>query len=138
MKIVLVSSCILFKTNKILISKRPADKPFSNYWEFPGGKLERGENFYDAIIRELQEELGIKVKSKDLSIVDNVSHSYELNNIVIMAVFCLRNWTGIAKAKEGQQIQWLTETDLCKVRFLEGSKTILEKINSNLYGFNHE
>ena len=81
--------------------------------------------------------MGIKVKSKDLAIVDNVSHSYKLNSIVIMAVFYIRNWTGIVKAKEGQQIQWLTESDLYKVKFLEGSKTILDKINSNLYGFNH-
>ena len=54
-----------------------------------------------------------------------------------MAVFCIRKWTGIVKAKEGQQIQWLTAADLCKVKFLEGSKTILDKINANLYGFNH-
>ncbi|MDB4023313.1 (deoxy)nucleoside triphosphate pyrophosphohydrolase [Pelagibacteraceae bacterium] len=137
MKIVFVSSCILLKKKKILITKRPAGKPFSNYWEFPGGKLEKGESFYDAIIRELEEELGIKVKSEDLSIIDNVSYSYELNSIVVMAVFYIRNWTGIVKAKEGQQIQWLTATDLHKVKFLEGSKTILDKINSNLYGFNH-
>ena len=137
MKIVLVSSCILLKKNKILTTKRPAGKPFSNYWEFPGGKLEKGESFYDAIIRELEEELGIKVKSKDLSIIDNVSHSYELNSVVIMAVFYIRKWTGIVKAKEGQQIQWLTAADLSKVKFLEGSKTILDKINTNLYGFNH-
>ncbi|MEJ6771750.1 MAG: (deoxy)nucleoside triphosphate pyrophosphohydrolase [Pelagibacteraceae bacterium] len=137
MKIVLASCCILLKKNKILTTKRPAGKPFSNYWEFPGGKLEKGESFYDAIIRELEEELGIKVKSEDLSIIDNVSHSYELNSIVVMAVFYIRNWTGIVKAKEGQQIQWLTATDLHKVKFLEGSKTILDKINSNLYGFNH-
>ena len=54
-----------------------------------------------------------------------------------MAVFCIRKWTGIVKAKEGQQIQWLTAADLCMVKFLEGSKTILDKINANLYGFNH-
>ena len=138
MKIVFVSSCILLKKNKILITKRPTGKPFPHYWEFPGGKLERGESFYDAIIRELEEELGIKVKSKDLSIIDNVSHSYELNSIVIMAVFYMRKWTGIVKAKENQQIQWLAAADLCKVKFLEGSKTILDKINANLYGLNHE
>ena len=137
MKIVLASCCILLKKNKILTTKRPAGKPFPNYWEFPGGKLERGESFYDAIIRELEEELGIKVKSKDLSIIDNVSHSYELNSVVVMAVFYIRKWTGIVKAKEGQQIQWLTAADLSKVKFLEGSKTILDKINTNLYGFNH-
>jgi len=136
-KIVLASCCILIKKNKILTTKRPAGKPFSNYWEFPGGKLEKEESFYDAIIRELEEELGIKVKSEDLSIIDNVSHSYELNSVVVMAVFYIRKWTGIVKAKEGQQIQWLTAADLSKVKFLEGSKTILDKINTNLYGFNH-
>ena len=87
MNITLVSCCILQKRNKILVTSRPPSKPFSGFYEFPGGKLEKKESFYDAVIRELNEELGIKAKAQDLAIIDNITHSYKNNHIVIMAVF---------------------------------------------------
>ena len=104
MKTRLVSCSILQKKNKYLVSKRPSHKTFAEYWEFPGGKLERNENFYDAIIRELYEELGIVVQIKDLNIIDNVTHSYKKNEVIIMAVFLLKKWTGAIKARESQTI----------------------------------
>ena len=135
MNITLVSSCILIKKNKFLTTERPGAKPFAHYWEFPGGKLEGTESFYDAIIRELYEELDIRVKKENLNIIDNISHSYKRNHIIVMAVFMLKKWSGAIRSKESQQVKWLTGSELNKLRFLEGSKIILEKINLNLYNF---
>ena len=133
MKIRLVSCSILQKKNKYLVSKRPSHKTFAEYWEFPGGKLERNENFYDAIIRELYEELGIVVQIKDLNIIDNVTHSYKKNEVIIMAVFLLKKWTGAIKARESQTIKWVSKSEINKLNFLEGSKIILERVKSNFY-----
>lgn len=135
MNITLVSSCILIKKKKFLTTERPSGKSFANYWEFPGGKLEGTESFYDAIIRELYEELDIRVKKENLNIIDNISHSYQRNHIVVMAVFVLKKWIGAIGPKESQQLKWLAGSELNKLRFLEGSKIILDKINSNLYNF---
>ncbi len=133
MKTRLVSCSILQKKNKYLVSKRPSHKTFAEYWEFPGGKLERNENFYDAIIRELYEELGIVVQIKDLNIIDNVTHSYKKNEVIIMAVFLLKKWKGKIKARESQTIKWVSKSEINKLNFLEGSKIILERVQSNFY-----
>lgn len=135
MNITLVSSCVIMKRNKILSTERSRKKPFPHYWEFPGGKLEKNENFYDAITRELYEELGIEVKKTNLYAIDNISHSYERNHMIVMAVFALKKWSGMINCKEGQQMKWVTKLELNKLRFLEGSKIIREKINLNLYKF---
>ena len=135
MNITLVSCCILQKRNKILVTSRPPSKPFSGFYEFPGGKLEKKESFYDAVIRELNEELGIKAKAQDLAIIDNITHSYKNNHIVIMAVFLLKKWYGLLKPRESQEIQWLLRSDTRKLNFLDGSKIILERLNSNFYNF---
>ena len=135
MNITLVSCCILQKRNKILVTSRPPSKPFSGFYEFPGGKLEKKESFYDAVIRELNEELGIKAKAQDLAIIDNITHSYKNNHIVIMAVFLLKKWYGLLKPRESQEIQWLLRSNTRKLNFLDGSKIILERLNSNFYNF---
>jgi len=137
-KICLVSCCILQKKNKILASKRKPQKIYSDCWEFPGGKLEKNESFQQAIIRELQEELGIRVEIKDLkdlTVIDNISHSYHRNQIIILAVFFLKKWKGFITAKESQEIQWVSKSDLKKLNFLEGSKIIIERLNSDYYNF---
>ncbi len=133
MNITLVSCCILQKRNKILVTSRPPSKPFSGFYEFPGGKLEKKESFYDAVIRELNEELGIKARAQDLAIIDNITHSYKNNHIVIMAVFLLKKWSGLLKPRESQEIQWLLKSNIRKLNFLDGSKIILERLNSNFY-----
>ena len=123
------------KKNKILVSKRKPQKIYSDCWEFPGGKLEKNESFQQAIVRELQEELGIRVEIKDLTVIDNISHSYHRNQIIILAVFFLKKWKGFITAKESQEIQWVSKSDLKKLNFLEGSKIIIERLNSDYYNF---
>ena len=97
--------------------------------------MEKKESFYDAVIRELNEELGIKAKAQDLAIIDNITHSYKNNHIVIMAVFLLKKWSGLLKPRESQEIQWLLRSNTRKLNFLDGSKIILERLNSNFYNF---
>ena len=63
MKMVLVSAVALIdKDNRVLLAKRPEGKAMAGLWEFPGGKVEAGETPEAALVRELQEELGIEVR----------------------------------------------------------------------------
>lgn len=135
MKINLVSCCILQKQNKFLVSKRLSSKIFANFWEFPGGKLEKNESFHNAIIRELHEELGIRVKKKSLTNLDIITHKYKKNEITVLGIFFLNKWSGIVKSREGQEIKWLHISEIQELNFLEGSKVILNKLSSGFYNF---
>ena len=90
MRLSFVSVCILAKKNKFLITQRPPNKSYPLFWEFPGGKVEKNENFYDAAIRELKEELNISINQSNLILIDTVSHSYVKNHIIMMHVFLVK------------------------------------------------
>lgn len=135
MKTNLVSCCILKNKNKFLVSQRTLSKIFANFWEFPGGKLENNESFQNAIIRELKEELGIRVNKKNLINLDVITHAYKKNEITILSIFFLKKWSGTVKAREGQKIEWLNIAQIKKLNFLEGSKVILSKLSSGFYNF---
>ena len=78
MKTVLVSAVALIdRDGRVLIAQRPEGKPMAGLWEFPGGKVEIGETPEVALIRELQEELGIDTWATCLAPLTFASHSYE-------------------------------------------------------------
>ena len=130
-----VSICLLLKNKKFLVTQRPKEKSYSFFWEFPGGKVENNENFYDAAIRELKEELNIEVSKEKLILIDNVNYSYKKNRIIIMSVFLLRNWQNELAPNEKQKMIWVKENKIEKMNFLKGGKVILNRIRKNLYNF---
>lgn len=112
MKIVLVSAVALIdRDGRILLTQRPEGKSMAGLWEFPGGKIEPGETPEMALIRELQEELGIDTWSSCLAPLTFASHSYADFHL-LMPVFACRKWQGQASGKEGQRLKWVNASDL--------------------------
>ncbi|HXG79835.1 MAG TPA: 8-oxo-dGTP diphosphatase MutT [Methyloceanibacter sp.] len=104
---VIVAACVLVdESGAILIAKRPRGRPLAGLWEFPGGKIEPGEVPEDALIRELNEELGIDVAREDLAPLTFVSHAYS-NFHLLMPVYLCRRWRGTIVAHEGQEVRWV-------------------------------
>jgi 8-oxo-dGTP diphosphatase len=75
-------------------------------WEFPGGKIEPNETPETALVRELNEELGIETWDSCLAPLTFASHSYDDFHLV-MPLFVCRKWTGIVQPKEGQTLKWV-------------------------------
>jgi 8-oxo-dGTP diphosphatase len=75
-------------------------------WEFPGGKLERGETPEACLIRELDEELGIKVNEACLAPFVFASHAYDSFHM-IMPLYLCRRWEGSVEAREHEAIAWV-------------------------------
>ena len=106
-RLVLVAACALVDPDgRVLISKRPQGKSMAGLWEFPGGKVETGENPEQALIRELAEELGIAVTSPCLAPLTLASHPYETFHLLKPLYEC-RRWEGVARPLEGQELAWV-------------------------------
>ncbi|MEX3011388.1 8-oxo-dGTP diphosphatase MutT [Hoeflea sp. TYP-13] len=109
---VLVAACALVDTDgRVLIAQRPAGKSMAGLWEFPGGKVEAGETPEEAVIRELQEELGITTRIACLAPLTFASHAYDDFHLLMPLFICRRYW-GIPQAKEGQALKWVRPRDL--------------------------
>jgi 8-oxo-dGTP diphosphatase len=107
MSILLVVACALVDMDgRVLIAQRPEGKEMAGLWEFPGGKLEAGETPEDAIIRELNEELGIIVNPACLAPLSFASHSYEKFHL-LMPLFVCRKWQGMPEAREHATLKWV-------------------------------
>ena len=107
MKMVLVSAVALIDVDgRVLLAQRPCGKSMAGLWEFPGGKVEHGETPEAALIRELQEELGIDTWASCLAPLTFASHAYDDFHL-LMPLFACRKWGGTPQAKEGQTLKWV-------------------------------
>ena len=98
-----VAAVIYNPVGEILIARRPEKAHQGGLWEFPGGKLEVGENYAVALKRELIEELGITIHTYEPWM--KVSHDYS-DKKVLLDVWKVTGFRGMATGKEGQQIRW--------------------------------
>lgn len=107
MKTVLVSAVVLVDPDgRVLLAQRPIGKPMEGLWEFPGGKIEKGETPEAALIRELKEELDIDTWESCLAPLTFASHSYADFHL-LMPVFICRKWQGVVMPKEKQNLAWV-------------------------------
>ncbi len=112
MKTILVSAVALIDIDgRVLLGQRPEGKPMSGMWEFPGGKVESSETPEQALIRELEEELGINTWASCLAPLTFASHRYEDFHL-LMPLFACRKWEGVPHPREGQNLKWVRPTEM--------------------------
>lgn len=110
--ILLVVACALVdRDGRILLAQRPKGKSLEGLWEFPGGKVDAGERPEQALVRELDEELGIDTHASCLSPLTFASHAYDDFHL-LMPLYICRKWEGFAISKEGQALKWVRARDL--------------------------
>lgn len=114
MKTLLVSAVALIdKDGRVLLAQRPEGKSLAGLWEFPGGKVEAGETPEHALIRELEEELGINTWASCLAPLTFASHSYDDFHL-LMPLYACRKWDGIPTPRENQVLKWVRPNEMSK------------------------
>jgi 8-oxo-dGTP diphosphatase len=109
--ILVVAVALVDVDGRVLIAQRPEGKSMAGLWEFPGGKVEPGETPEHALIRELQEEIGIDVTENCLAPFTFASHRYDDLHL-LMPLYVCRVWDGAVVAREGQTLKWVRALDL--------------------------
>lgn len=96
------------RDGRVLLGQRPEGKPWSGWWELPGGKLEPGETVLEALARELHEELGINVTAA----TPWVTYVHTYPTTTVRLAFCrVTGWTGEPRGLENQDLQWVHAAD---------------------------
>jgi 8-oxo-dGTP diphosphatase len=103
-RVIPVAAAVISRADgRVLLAQRPPGKPFAGYWEFPGGKLEPGENPRDALTRELAEELGLKVRRAAPWLVQRFVYPHAHVELHFFRVY---EWDGEPVGHDGQAFAW--------------------------------
>ncbi len=132
-KTVLVSAGIVIEDGRVLLSRRKAGGHLAGAWEFPGGKVEAGEDPRDALVRELREELGIDVTVGD--IVECTFHHYaDAQKSVLLLFFTATRRAGspAPSALDVAEIRWAAPADLRDEEFPPADVAVLAKVRAGL------
>lgn len=126
MKILQISVGIIRNAaGEIYITQRAADAHMAHKWEFPGGKIEAGETPQDAVIRELQEEVGITATS--LHQFDKLEYQFPDRHITLW-FWLVDGWEGEPWGKEGQPGHWVAQQELVAEEFPPANAPVIEKL----------
>ncbi len=111
----------------MLIAERNETGPFSNLWEFPGGKIRAGETALVALKRELLEEIGIEATAIEPFM--NLTHEYP-DRTVDLEFFSVTQWRGEPAGVEGQSLRWIDIADLRADELLPADAPIVELLQA--------
>ena len=106
-----VAAALIDRHGQVLVQRRPAGKMMAGLWEFPGGKIERGETPEEALVRELREELGIHVALADLAPAAFASEALGERHLLLLLYIC-RAWNGLPRALDADALLWCLPADL--------------------------
>ena len=112
---------------RVLIAERPAGSHQAGWWEFPGGKIQSSETAYEAIVRELDEEIGITVQAARELLT--YPHEYP-ERIVTLHVFVVEQYSGQPRGVEGQTLRWESLAALMDIGLLPADLPIVDALES--------
>jgi len=121
-----VVAALIVQDGKLLVCQRTRHQTMPLKWEFPGGKIEEGEQPRDALRRELDEELGIEATIGDE--LARIQHEYPNGGMVELRFYIVREFSGELENRIFKDIQWAEPKDLPGFDFLEADLTLVKDL----------
>ena len=128
MKEIQVTGALIKKNDKYLIGRRGPNEKSPGLWEFPGGKIEKGETPIECIKRELKEELNINAEIGDLV----TKYNYDYPNVsYLLYFFKIKSYVGEFKIIVHDKLEWVSLNDFHKYDFLQGDTPLINQMLLN-------
>ncbi|MFW5425714.1 MAG: 8-oxo-dGTP diphosphatase MutT [Methylophagaceae bacterium] len=125
-----VAVAVIVNTSKeVLLALRQSYQHQGKLWEFPGGKVEANEQVYDALVREIDEEIGLTISAAHALV--EICHDYG-DKAVLLDVWLVDEFSGEAQGREGQQLRWCAVSNLIEDDFPAANVAIIDAIKSEL------
>jgi len=121
-----VVAALILQEDKLLVCQRTRHQTMPLKWEFPGGKIENGEQPRDALRRELEEELGINARIDEE--VARIRHEYKNGGAVELRFFAVRHFSGPLENKIFKDIRWAERQELPSFDFLEADLSLVRDL----------
>jgi len=121
-----VVAALILKNDRILACQRTRHQPMPLKWEFPGGKIEEGEQPRDALRRELEEELGIVAVVGDE--VARIQHEYQSGGSVELRFYEVRTYQGEIENRIFRDVRWVKRRQLLELDFLEADHELVKDL----------
>ena len=122
----LVAAALILREDTVLVCQRTKYQTMPLKWEFPGGKIEHGEQPTDGLRRELEEELGIAARIGDE--VARIKHVYKNGNAVELRFFLVREFEGEVENRIFADVRWVERSWLPDYDFLEADLELVRQI----------
>jgi 8-oxo-dGTP diphosphatase len=123
--LLVVAGALCDARGQVLIAQRPPSKHMAGRWEFPGGKVGPAESEQQALVRELQEELGIEARDPRFCL--RLTHAYP-DRTVELSCWIVRDFRGTPRGLDGQQLKWVAAAELAREDILEADAPFIEAL----------
>lgn len=110
-RLVVVAAALVDMSGRVLLQQRPEGKSMAGLWEFPGGKVEPGETPQAALVRELEEELGIQTYESCLAPATFASEELNEAELLLLLYVC-RKWTGVPELRHAAAMRWVRPVEM--------------------------
>jgi len=121
-----VALALIEPSGRVLLQRQLPGKPHAGAWEFPGGKVEVGENPRDALVREIAEELGLTLDRADLC--PGPFSEEAADRHIVLFLYTAHRWVGIPQSLEGQEWGWFSPQAARKLMLAPMDRDLMDRL----------